>query len=55
MSLPVHQSVGSACELIGLPLPYMANAGKCIHTVPKIDIERFLNIMKKTFLERIQS
>ena len=50
MSLPIHRSVGSAREILGLDPLYVANKGKCIVIVKRKDSEKVLNVMKKNIL-----
>ncbi len=45
-SLPIRETVFSACELLGLDPLYMANEGKLLAVCPPEDAERLLEIMK---------
>jgi len=44
-SVPVHEDVQGACEILGFDPMYVANEGKFIAIVPAADAEKCLNIM----------
>jgi hydrogenase expression/formation protein HypE len=46
-SLPIHPSVQSACEILGLDPLYVANEGKCLLIVPKDEAGQILRSIKK--------
>jgi len=47
-SLPVKPDVRTACELLGFDPIYLANEGKLIVILPEENIEKALNIIKKS-------
>src|SRR5262249_21355606 len=44
-SIPVHDDVQGACELLGLDPLYVANEGRFVCFVPAADVERALGIL----------
>jgi len=45
-SIPVHEDVKGACEILGFDPIYVANEGRFIAIVPKKDLEKALEVMK---------
>ncbi len=47
-SLPVHQPVSAACELLGFDPLYVANEGKVVVVVARADADRVLSTLRAT-------
>lgn len=46
-TIPIHEDVNSACEILGFDPLYVANEGKFICLVPEHEAERALAVMKR--------